>query len=306
MPEWLILTLKIIMGPIVGAIIGLFTNWLAVKMLFHPYNELRLGKLRIPFTPGIIPKRRKAMATALGKAVGTALITPTDIQRLFVTDEIKEKVGNMVADAVCTTSDTVTLNGALNELGEEKRGNIIGKASALVTEKLVTCMQNTLPSLLSEHSADILHSLGGIGGMLGLIGGKKFLGKLTTAVGDKLEAFLDEKGYDALLPVVQSEIDKILNTPVREYTEKAALTRETVSAFAGSVYEKFVVSKIVSFVAEFDIAGIVEKKINDMDMAELERLFMSVMKRELRAIVNLGGVLGAFVGIVNSLIAVLI
>ena len=39
-------------------------------------------------------------------------------------------------------------------------------------------------------------------------------------------------------------------------------------------------------------------------MKELEGLFMTVMKRELRAIVNLGGLLGALVGAVNSLIMI--
>lgn len=294
------------MGPTVGAIIGFFTNWLAVKMLFHPYNELRLGKMHIPFTPGIIPKRRKAMASALGRAVGTTLVTPTDIQRLFVSDEIKEKVGRIVADAVCATGETATIGMALNELDENRREELLGKVSGFVTEKLVTGMRKTLPSLLSEHSADLLNSLGGIGGFLGFIGGKKFMNKLTVSVGEKLDTFLDEKGCDTLFPVVRSEIDKAASTPVREFTKAAGLTHESVSEFAGGIYEKFVVGKIVSFVAEFDIAGIVEKKINDMSMAELERLFMSVMKRELRAIVSLGGVLGAFVGIVNSLIAVLI
>ena len=39
-------------------------------------------------------------------------------------------------------------------------------------------------------------------------------------------------------------------------------------------------------------------------MAELEKLFMSVMKKELSAIVNLGGLLGGIVGILTSLINV--
>ena len=39
MPEWLTLAIKIASGPVLGAIIGFFTNWLAVKMLFRPYKK---------------------------------------------------------------------------------------------------------------------------------------------------------------------------------------------------------------------------------------------------------------------------
>ena len=40
----------------IGAIIGFFTNWLAVRMLFRPYRPKYIGKLRLPFTPRKIPK----------------------------------------------------------------------------------------------------------------------------------------------------------------------------------------------------------------------------------------------------------
>ncbi len=45
-----------IISPIVGAIIGYFTNWVAIKMLFRPYKKLKIGPIPIPFTPGLIPK----------------------------------------------------------------------------------------------------------------------------------------------------------------------------------------------------------------------------------------------------------
>ena len=35
--ETFLLILKYISGPLVGAVIGYFTNYLAVKMLFRPY-----------------------------------------------------------------------------------------------------------------------------------------------------------------------------------------------------------------------------------------------------------------------------
>ena len=52
----------------------------------------------------------------------------------------------------------------------------------------------------------------------------------------------------------------------------------------------------------FEIGRIVEQKINDMDVAEFERLVMSVMKHELGMIVNLGALIGLVIGALNLLL----
>ncbi|GAE25871.1 hypothetical protein JCM9140_1892 [Halalkalibacter wakoensis JCM 9140] len=60
---------------IIGAIIGGLTNSLAIKMLFRPYKEVRIGSWRVPFTPGLIPKRHDELANQLGKMVVDYLLT---------------------------------------------------------------------------------------------------------------------------------------------------------------------------------------------------------------------------------------
>ena len=44
--------LHYITGPLIGAVIGYFTNYIAVKMLFHPYQPVKLFGRTLPFTPG--------------------------------------------------------------------------------------------------------------------------------------------------------------------------------------------------------------------------------------------------------------
>ncbi len=66
---------------VIGAIIGGFTNSLAIKMLFRPYKALYIGKWKVPFTPGLIPKRRDELAVQLGKMVVEHLLTPEGIQK---------------------------------------------------------------------------------------------------------------------------------------------------------------------------------------------------------------------------------
>ncbi len=68
---------KYIVTPIIGAIIGYVTNWIAVKMLFRPRKEVRVfGKRDFPFTPGVIPRGQARLAKAVGNVVETQLLTP--------------------------------------------------------------------------------------------------------------------------------------------------------------------------------------------------------------------------------------
>ena len=69
-------------GPLIGAVIGYFTNFIAVKMLFRPLHEVKIANFRIPFTPGIIPKGKERLAKALGAAVGGNLLTKEDLEQI--------------------------------------------------------------------------------------------------------------------------------------------------------------------------------------------------------------------------------
>ncbi|MBY6037997.1 DUF445 family protein [Fictibacillus nanhaiensis] len=73
---WVSITIMII----VGAFIGGLTNLIAIKMLFRPFNTLYIGKFRVPFTPGLIPKRRHQLAVQLGETVTKHLLTAEGVQ----------------------------------------------------------------------------------------------------------------------------------------------------------------------------------------------------------------------------------
>jgi len=57
--------------PFISAFIGWFTNWIAIKMLFHPKEPKRI--LGITFH-GIFPKRQQQFAKKLGVVVATELL----------------------------------------------------------------------------------------------------------------------------------------------------------------------------------------------------------------------------------------
>lgn len=73
--------------PFISAFIGWVTNWLAIKMLFHPRNPINIG----PFVlQGIFPKRQAQVAQQLGQVVATHLLSIDDLTaKLYNADATK-------------------------------------------------------------------------------------------------------------------------------------------------------------------------------------------------------------------------
>ena len=66
--------------PVIAALIGWVTNYLAVKMLFHPKLPIRLMGISIQ---GVFPKRQGQLAEKLGALVD---------QELFSVEEVSKKI----------------------------------------------------------------------------------------------------------------------------------------------------------------------------------------------------------------------
>ena len=62
--------------PFIAALIGWFTNWIAVKMLFHPRKPIKILFFSIQ---GVFPKRQKALAEKLGTMVANELFSVDDV-----------------------------------------------------------------------------------------------------------------------------------------------------------------------------------------------------------------------------------
>lgn len=83
--------------PIVSAFIGWFTNYIAIKMLFHPKNPIKI----LGFTfHGIFPKRQKQFAEKLGKLVSNELLSFEDIEAKISSPENVKKIMPVVEEHI--------------------------------------------------------------------------------------------------------------------------------------------------------------------------------------------------------------
>lgn len=119
-----------VLPPVLGVVIGYITNWLAIKMLFSPLKEYRVFGIRVPFTPGLLPKERKRISQGIGETVARELITADVIQeRLAAPDvraaleaEVEAKLGELLA------SDASHLVSQVTGASEGPLGVLAGRA----------------------------------------------------------------------------------------------------------------------------------------------------------------------------------
>jgi uncharacterized membrane protein YheB (UPF0754 family) len=83
--------------PVISAFIGWFTNWIAIKMLFHPKEPKKILGITIQ---GIFPKRQQQFAEKLGKLVSQELLSFDDIQQKLVHPDNIQKLMPVVEEHI--------------------------------------------------------------------------------------------------------------------------------------------------------------------------------------------------------------
>jgi len=87
--------------PILAALIGWITNYLAIKMLFHPHQPKKI--LGLTFQ-GVFPKRQAQIAEKLGDLVANELFSMQDvaqkIEDLSTQPEVLEEVGRRIEKTI--------------------------------------------------------------------------------------------------------------------------------------------------------------------------------------------------------------
>jgi uncharacterized membrane protein YheB (UPF0754 family) len=66
-------------------------------MLFRPLEEIKFLGIRLPFTPGILPRRRHRLAEGIGAMVERELITPELISQRLRREDVRESIKTAVA-----------------------------------------------------------------------------------------------------------------------------------------------------------------------------------------------------------------
>lgn len=270
--------ITILFMVVIGSLIGGVTNHLAIKMLFRPHNPVYIWGKRLPFTPGLIPRRRDELAKQLGKTVVKYLLTPDTFRAKFFNVTMREKVlewlGQQTKEKIFT--EEKTLQQWLDQAGlshapemiEKKLDDLIVQQVGQVQNVLATqTVEQLLPaswkeraeSKIPEISRYILNkgdqyfdTVEGEQAIKGLIDG--FLSSKGT-FGGMIQMFIGDGS--SLVPMLQREVKKFLSSDSTFHVLNNLLQKEwdklqvqTVPQLLGDLDFTFTTERIQKYARE--------------------------------------------------------
>ncbi len=241
----------------VGSVIGGVTNELAIRMLFRPYNPWMIGSFRVPFTPGLIPRRRDEIGVQMGRLVEEHLLTAEGVSRAIESGKLDAALANWLVDRVegwlereQTSREMLarflpTSFAPDGSLDESLRASLYEKWQTLTSRMLAQVGENQLGDLISSSGkakldeyldatikrlltqfADHLQSPAGHGQVAALLRGVLSRGG-GGMLGGLVGMFLNE---DKLVGMMLPYMDELLRKP--ELAERvAAVIHKEVDRF---------------------------------------------------------------------------
>lgn len=290
-----------ITAPLVGAAIGYITNDLAIKMLLHPYKEVRIGKFRLPFTPGLIPKEKARIAKSLGHVVSEQLLNIDVIESTLLSETMEEKLENQI-DAFIDKhrNSPLTVYETIEKYAGSERASAISEA---VSKKVTSVLKKTvneqnfgylisvkIKKYLQENSKGIARAILPI-----------FSDSLGHFIENEANKIINDNIDSVAEKAVSEKTEEIKNMPLCEIAEKYKDKISDLKALLIESYRSVIVHKMPDIINSLNISNMIEERVNSFSVKELEKVIFGIMKRELRMIVYLGALLGMIMGFVNLL-----
>lgn len=176
-PE-LMVYVKYATPPVVGALIGYLTNRVAIKMLFRPLVAWKIGKLRVPMTPGVIPSKRHELAINFGEVVGDHLLTSEEVGKGLQHEMFQKHLFNLISKKF-----------------DKILGKDLGSIGAIVPQKFQVYL-NIGTKTVSYQMKVLVHSY---------IKSKEFETSLDCILEEKLNTFL-KKEVESILPTQKRDV----------------------------------------------------------------------------------------------------
>lgn len=293
--------IEILAGPAIGAVIGYCTNYIAVKMLFRPLKPVKIGGKTLPFTPGIIPRGQARMARAMGQAVGEHLLSKEELEKMLLSEEVRKTVVSGLTEKLlelygCESSLENFLCGYMErDQYEHLREGLEDSLTGKITDGLAN--MNVAELIATEGSRVVKDKFQGT--MVSMFLSDNLIASIAEPLGKEVEAYIQEHGEEKIRPLIKEEIAVAESLSVGSWMEKIPADQEKIMKLIDQMYVDFVSKNAGELAEKFHVAQIVEEKINDMDVLELEHLLLGIMKKELNAVVNLGALIGFLLGLLN-------
>lgn len=295
---------RYILMPVLGGIIGYITNDIAIKMLFRPRKAIYIGKWRLPFTPGLIPQQKDRIARSIGHIVSAQLLNAETLRASVLSEKILNTLRTKITeflDSFAHNEDTLEAFAARyagQERVETATNAVLANLERVIVRKLA---ESNIGATVIDRGMQLLKERLGTGVQAKLLN-KEFMGQIETSIASAINELVNKLAPD----IIHTEVHKISRELLEQrmcdlyqkYQSKLPLLTDQIV----SLYERVLEEHLDKLVQAVDIDRIVYQKIAAFDAEELENLIFGIMKRELKAIVYLGALLGFLMGFLNILL----
>mgnify|MGYP000060832926 CR=1 FL=1 len=141
--------------------------------------------------------------------------------------------------------------------------------------------------------------------MFGMMLGGSFLEKIAGQVQDGIDTYIQENAREYVGKAVVKESKELQEKPMPEVTAFLEEMGIYDPEFLWGLYKKVIEDKLPALLSSLKLSLVVEERINAMQVEEVEELVLSIMNKELGAIVNLGAVIGLILGLINVIIFII-
>lgn len=233
---------------VVGAIIGGITNVIAIKMLFHPFNPYYIFKMRIPFTPGLIPKRRDEIANKIGQVIEEHLLTEELIRQKLNDEQAKDAINEMIMNQLTQLkSDDMTIYNIANKfdfnIDDVIDNQIPAKVEKILNQYYESNQQKAIKDIVPQELINLVDErLDEVGDLI-CDRARVYLSspKGTRDINEMLDTFFNEKGKIIGLLQMFMTRESIANRIQQE------LIRLTRHPKAKSIIEQVIKNEVETF-----------------------------------------------------------
>ena len=297
-----------ITAPLVGALIGYITNWVAIKMLFRPRTAKYLFGIRLPFTPGMIPREKSRIAKSIGLAVGEKLLNKDIIMNTLISPDFHEKFEQLIRKKTDELKENTTSiqAAAQNLLGAEISETIMIKIQNYISHFLKEKIKD--PDVITKITAYISKSidqyiekqLSNPLIRMALSFNSSIVQSIKDTVISKVSDLLYSDSHEWIDELVQDQIASVKTMEIKELIQKID-DMDTVQRVMTNVLDNIIGQNIEYIIQAINIPAVIEKQINDYNVFEVEELILNIVDKELKAIIWLGAFLGFIMGFLTPL-----
>ena len=291
-----------ILTPFIGAIIGYITNDIAIRMLFHPRRAYYIKGFKLPFTPGLIPAQKNRIARSIARVISTQLLNNETMKNTLLSESVIAAIRVRIKNFIISHKQD---KRTLGELGEEYFG--VEKL-----EELTEALKKKAARKISKRiiNADVgrvavayaVESLRDKFGFLSMLLKGDMIDEIGNDIAEHINSVVEQKAPDFIHAEISKLGDEIKQRSICGIIEKYEDKTDVAVDYVVEFYKRAVGDNIGRIMKTVDIEGTVYDRVAAFDAVELEKMIFGIMKRELRAIVYLGALLGFLMGFVNVLI----